>query len=135
MPPSPPKTTANTGEAASTQNRSVEEGNSSSNLSRDNNGVLGDGNLGSGLATFFGDFVPYQKDTMDQPIGFSTGLSRLPAPTIENANHIEQTIGIKYVDGGLLYSQWRNKEKEYLTDYLMQRLHPHPDNEETATES
>ena len=135
----------NTGEASSplsqknnVHNRAGDDGNNNDadgnkNINSDEtSNTVGDGDeaLGSGMAAFFGDFVPYQSDTNDKPIGFSTGLSRLPAvPTnpIENANHIEASIGIKYIDGGLLYSQWRNKEKEYLTNYLMLRLYPHPD--------
>lgn len=113
----------------------VNNKNNNNNIGKTNNKVVDDDEaLGSGMATFFSDFVPYQSDTNDKPIRFSTGLSRLPAvPTkpIENANHIEASIGIKYIDGGLLYNQWRNKEKEYLTDYLMLRLHPHPDEEIT----
>ena len=121
-------------------NNDVDNLNKNKNSGEIGNDEVGEGDeaLGSGMAVFFGDFAPYQSDTNDKPIGFSTGLSRLPAvPTnpIENANHIEASIGIKYIDGGLLYSQWRNKEKEYLTDYLMLRLHPHPDEDNSTFSS
>jgi hypothetical protein len=139
MPPSPVETTTNTGEGFSSppsKNNNVDNNQAlnDSKTESNSNQVVDNEAFGSGLAAFFGDFSPHQSDIQNKSIGFSTGLSRLPAPTdpIENATHIEATIGVKYIDGGLQYGQWRNKEKEYLTDYLMLRLHPHPDNEEAT---
>ena len=133
----PPKTRANAGQGGSSKkdahNRhhiaKVNESNVSNSNHEDNSNANED-NLGSGLASFFGDFLPYQSDANGEPIGFSTGLSKLPLPDdpIQNADHIENdVIGVRYVEGGLLYSEWRRKEKEYLTEYLMLRLHPHPE--------
>uniref|UniRef100_A0A7S4EIX9 Telomeric single stranded DNA binding POT1/Cdc13 domain-containing protein n=1 Tax=Pseudo-nitzschia australis TaxID=44445 RepID=A0A7S4EIX9_9STRA len=105
--------------------------------------------LGSGLATFFGDFFPCQTDVNGRPIGFSTNLSRVNIPTQQqeqqdhntsiadaaspghgnyngDANFTEAMVGVKYVDGGLTHEQWRTSEKKYLTEYLNHRLHPQP---------
>jgi len=72
----------------------------------DSNGEEGDvHDLGSGLATFFDDFIPYNN----------------------NGDAVE-CIGIKYTENGLTYRQWRGIEKKSLTDYLSFRIHREEDN-------
>ena len=115
------------------QNNTGDEGfDNNTNADIDKN--AGDAVLGSGLAAFFGDFIPHRTDIEDRPIGFSTLLSQLPAKTdpIDDADLIEANIGVKYVDGGLPYTQWQTVEKEYLADYLMLRLHPNASHEGEA---
>ena len=141
MPQSPDKNTIIAGEASFTPSEKDvhtldggdgnRTGGENKTRSGDNNIDIKEKDFGSGLAAFFKDFVPYQSDTNGKPIEFTTGLDSMPTPTdpIEYANHIEASIGIKYIDGGLRYSQWRNNEKEYLTEYLMKRLYPHSDDE------
>ena len=98
-----------------------------------NNGSLG---TGSGLADFFCDFAPHQSESKDEPVGFLTKLSRLPATTnpFDLSNRIEQSIGVTYIDRGLRYGQWRNEAKERLENYLKLRLYPHS-NEESNRQS
>jgi len=60
--------------------------------------------LGSGLATFFDDFIPYNN----------------------NGDSVE-CIGIKYAKNGLTYREWRGTEKKSLMDYLSFRAHREED--------
>ena len=78
--------------------------------------------LGSGLATFFGDFLP-QNDDNSVELKFSTGLSQLPPPTIATEALIDENNGIKYAEEGLTYRQWRDTEKQNLANYLSFRIH------------
>ncbi len=88
-------------------------------------------NLGSGLAAFFGDFFPNNESSLN----FSTGLSELPtSDPLDHTTHIKDKIGVTYTPGGLSYNEWRRKEKESLTEYLMLRLHPHASDEENVEE-
>ena len=62
--------------------------------------------LGSGLAAFFGDFIPHN-----------------------NNDDSVECIGIKYAENGLTYREWRGIEKKSLTDYLSCRIHREEDNQ------
>ncbi len=124
----PAKTRASARAAASSSKKNDDSPvqNNIGNDEQDNNDSNNDEKSGSGLAAFFGDFLPGSSER-----SFSKGLSELQESVpMEHANHIEASIGVRYVQGGLNYGDWRRKEKESLTEYLMLRLHPHPDNDE-----
>jgi hypothetical protein len=94
--------------------------NNMNNNSNNNDDEYG---LGSGLATFFGDFVPQNDDNNSVELKFSTGLSQLPPPSIETEALIDENNGIKYAEGeGLTYSKWRHTEKLNLANYLSLRI-------------
>ena len=120
----------NTGQEGSSS-LTPKDANTSSHKEIDNNNNINEEtkNLGSGLASFFGDLLPKR----DEPVGFSTSLSDF-SPAKDSAN-LAKTIGVEYIDGGLSYREWRSKEKDYLTKYLAQRLHPHSETQDENLES
>ena len=122
--------TEHEGSSPKDANRPTETGTDAQQIARINNDSKEDEkNLGSGLASFFGDLFPGR----DEPVEFSTSLSEFR--TAKDPASQAKTIGVEYVDGGLTYKEWRSKEKGSLTKYLVRRLHPHPETQDDGLES